>query len=94
MQNDLKDGVTATTSVIHGRRRRGAVFVGDVDVHFDVFLRRDVTHGQVFHVGTGTGVFPRPQRRSTLAGNVGAEQIVDFFVVNLVAGDFDVELML
>ena len=94
MKNDLKYGVAATAAVIHGRGRCRSVLVGDVDVHFDVFLRHHVAHGQVLHVRTRASVFAHAQRRGALTGDVRTKEIVDFFVVNLVAGDFDVELVL
>ena len=39
-------------------------------------------------------MFAHAQRRGALTGDVRTKEIVDFFVVNLVAGDFDVELVL
>ena len=83
-----------TAPVVHGSGGGCAVFVGDVDEHFDVFLGHYVSDGQILDVRTRARVFPHAQRGSSFARNVGSKQIVDLLVVNLVTGDFDVKLVL
>ena len=85
MKNDVENGVTSAAPVVHGSCCCGAILVRDVDVHFHVLLRNDVSDGQILDVRTGAGVFAHAQCGSAFARNVRTEEIVDFFVVNFVA---------
>ena len=95
MKYNVENGVTPAASVVHGRGGGGAVFIRDVDVNFHVLLRRHVAHGQVLHVRSRAGVFTHAQSsRRALSGDRSAQKVVDLLVVDLVTGDFDIELTL